>query len=78
MGAEGGDDQTHLNSGFCGCAARPGRNGGDHLRLRQPLGGVEVWPPAQLKIGNVLCRLDTHQMLGGAIKRLGILQERNR
>jgi hypothetical protein len=36
---------------------------------------MEVWPPTHLKIGNVLCRLDAHQMLGGAIERLSILKE---
>jgi hypothetical protein len=29
MGAEGGDDEAHLNAGFCGCATRPRRNGSD-------------------------------------------------
>ena len=73
MGAESGDDQTHLNAGFCGCASRPRRNGGDHLRLRQSLCGVKVWPPTHLKVGNVLCRLGAHQLLCGTIERLGIL-----
>jgi hypothetical protein len=36
---------------------------------------VKVWPPTHLKVGNVLCRLDAHQLLRGTIKRLGILQE---
>ena len=73
MGAEGGDDEAHLNAGFCGCASRPGRNGGDHLRLGQSLCGVQMRTPTHLKVGNVLCRLDAHQLLSGAIERLGIL-----
>ena len=78
MGAERGDDQAHLNVGFCGCASRPRRNGSDHLRLREPLCSVQVRPPAHLKIGDVLCRLGAHQLLGGAVKRLCVLQERDR
>ena len=78
MGAESSDDQAHFNPSRCCCAARPGRNGGDHLRLRESFRRMKVWPPAQLKIGNVLCRFGLNQMLGSTIERLGVLQECDR
>jgi hypothetical protein len=39
---------------------------------------VEVRPPAYLKVGDVLCRFGAHQLLGGAVKCLCVLQERDR
>jgi len=39
---------------------------------------VKVWAPAHFKVGDVLCRLGAHQLLGGAIERLCVLQERDR
>ena len=47
-------------------------------RTSMPVSTAARRAPAHLKVGNVLCRLDAHQLFGGTIERLGILQESDR